>query len=167
MATRRQKQSARKNVKKAQKAWRGMSPRSRARAQPAGKPAKPGSKGGGEFFHIEVRPKSEFTTFRTQDVGHSGGIERVAGRRGSGSWDTQKWLIGKDHAHVEGGRLVADSADARHVLDALGSAPKHVEADRFRARPRPNVPESEKPTPAQRRARRRNIKKAQAARHRP
>jgi hypothetical protein len=36
--------------------------------------------------------------------------------------------------------------------------------DRFQAKPRPNVPEEEKPTPAQRRAQRQNIKKAQAAR---
>jgi hypothetical protein len=40
-----------------------------------------------------------------------------------------------------------------------------VEGDVFEARPRPNVPEREKPTPAQRRARSANIKKAQAARH--
>ena len=166
MATTRQKQAAKRNIKKAQKAWRGMSSRSRARAQPQGSRAKPGSKGGGDFFHIEVRPRSEFKTFRTQDVGSGGGIERVAGKRQSGSWDTQKWLIGKSHAHVENGRLVADSAEARHVLETLGSAPKHIEADRFRAKPRPNLPESEKPTPAQRRARRENIKKAQAARHR-
>lgn len=165
MATTKQKQAAKRNIKKAQKTWRGMSSRARARAQPQGDRAKPGSKGGGAFFHIEVRPRSEFKTFRTQDVGSSGGIERVAGKRGSGSWDTQKWLIGKDHAHIENGRLVADSADARHVLDALGSPPKHIEADRFRARPRPNVPEREKPTPAQRRARSTNIKKAQSARH--
>jgi hypothetical protein len=164
MATARQKQAAKRNVQKAQKTWRGLSSRARARAQPEGKRAKPGSRGGGEFFHIEVRPRSEFKTFRTQDVGHSGGIERVAGKRGSGSWDTQKWLIGKDQAHIENGRLVADSADARHVLDTLGAAPTHVEADRFRAKPRPNVPESEKPTPAQHRARRRNIAKAQSAR---
>jgi hypothetical protein len=165
MATARQKQAAKKNVKTAQKARRGMS--SRAGAQPEGRRAKPGSSGEGKFFHIEVRPKSEFSTFRTQDVGAAGGIERVAGKRGSGSWDTQKWLIGKQHAHIEGGRLVADTDEARKVLDALGAAPKHVDGDRFKAKPRPNIPESDKPTRAQQQARRRNIKKAQAARHKP
>jgi len=126
--------------------------------------AKPGASGEGEFFHIEVRPRREFTTFRTQDVGKIGGIERVAGKRSSGSWDTQKWLIGKEHAHLEHGRLIADTADARQVLAELGSGLTHISGDRFRARPRPNIPEAEKPTAAQTRARRSNIKKAQAAR---
>ena len=126
--------------------------------------AKPGASGKGEFFHIEVRPRREFTTFRIQDVGKKGGIERVAGKRSSGSWATQKWLIGKQDAHLERGRLIADSADARHVLDELGSGLTHISGDRFRAKPRPNVPEAEKPTAAQTRARLSNIKKAQAAR---
>jgi len=88
-----------------------------------------------------VRPKREFQTFRSQDVGKRGGIERVAGQRSSGSWDTQKWLISKSHAHLERGRLVADTADARRVLNALGPSPVHLRGDRFRAEPRPNVPE--------------------------
>jgi hypothetical protein len=138
----------------------------RAGAQPEGDRAKLGSSGEGDFFHIEVRPKGEFQTFRTQDIGEEGGIERVAGQRSSGSWDTQKWLISKKHAHIgDNGKLVADTKDAREVLDRLGSTPEHVEADRFKAKPRPNVPESDKPTPAQDRARHENIKKAQAARH--
>ena len=165
MATAKQKAAARRNIKKAQKAWQEMSHRSRARAQPEGNRAKPGSSGGGDFFHIEVRPKREFRTFRTQDVGEAGGIERVAGKRSSGSWDTQKWLIAKSHAHLDGDRLVADTSDARKVLKQLGSSPEHIKADRFRARPRPNVAEKDKPTEAQRRARQRNIKKAQKAAH--
>jgi hypothetical protein len=161
----RQREAARANVKKAQKAWRSMSSRAHARAQPEGrKRTKPGAAGGGDFFHIEVRSKEEFKTFRTQDVGEKGGIERVAGKRGSGSWDTQKWLIGKEHAHLEHGTLMADSADAKHVLDMLGSKPVHVGGDRFEAKDRPNVPEREKPTAAQKRAQQRNIRKAQAAR---
>ena len=167
MATAKQKEAARKNIKKAQEAWQEMSPEERAAAQPEGRGReKPGATGEGEFYHIEVRPKSEFKTFRTQDVGEKGGIERVAGQRESGSWDTQKWLISKEHAHVENGRLVADTADAREVLRELGSAPEHIEGDRFRAKPRVDVPESEKPTPAQQKAQAENIKKAQAARRR-
>jgi len=98
-------------------------------------------------------------------VGEKGGIERVAGRRSSGSWDDQKWLISKELAHVEDDKLIPDTADAREVLDALGSKPVHIQGDRFKAKPRPNVPEEAKPTPAQRRARQSNIRKAQAARH--
>lgn len=166
MATAKQKQAARKNIGRAQQAWQRKSSRARSLAQPKGRArAKPGTTGGGDFYHIEVRPKSEFKTFRTQDVGKKGNIERVAGRRRNGSWDTQKWLVAKKLAHVHGGRLVADSPAAKKVLNTLGSSPRHLGADRFQARPRPNVPEKLKPTAAQKRARRQNIKKAQAARH--
>jgi len=111
-----------------------------------------------------VRPKEEFTTFRYHDVGEKGHILRLAGKRSSGSWDTQAWLISKDDAHVEDDSLVADTDGAREVIEALGSKPRHVKGDVFEARDRPNVPESKKPTEAQRRARAENIKKAQQAR---
>ena len=141
-----------------------MTSTSRTKTKLGRRRAKPGSTGVGNFYHIEVRPKTDFRSFRTQDVGRKGGIERVAGKRDGGSWDTQKWLIGKELAHVEGGRLIPDSEHARKVLEELGSKPMHDEGDRFKAKPRRNVPESEKPTSAQRRARQRNIRKAQAVR---
>jgi hypothetical protein len=125
---------------------------------------KPGASGKGAFFHIQVRPRTDFATFRNQDVGAPGGIERVAGRRANGSWDTQKWLISKEHAHIENGTLVGDTSEARKVLRQLGSTPVHLGGDRFQAAPRRDIPESEKPTAAQKRAWQRNIKKAQAAR---
>lgn len=166
MATMKQREAARQNIRKAQAAWQSMSRRQHSRAQPEGRSRKkPGTGGGGDYYHIAVRPKKEFVTFRTQDVGDPGHIQRVAGKRSSGSWDTVKWLIGKEDAHIEGGRLVPDTADARKLLDDLGSRPIHVKGDLFKAKPRPNVPEREKPTPAQRRARSANIKKAQAARN--
>lgn len=168
MATARPRTAARKNIKKAQRPWRSMSPRARAIAQPEGhRRSKPGASGHGDFFHVEVRPKREFQLFRTQDVGRRGGIERVSGRRSNGSWDTQKWLISKEHAHLEGGRLIADSPDARGLMKQLGSAPRHIGGDRFRAKPRRNVPEADKPTAAQKSAWARNIRKAQAARRKP
>jgi hypothetical protein len=125
--------------------------------------AKPGSRGGGRFFHIEVRPSKQFVAFRVQDVGAPGGVELVAGRRASGSWDTAKWLVEKTHAHIEDERLVPDSREAKKLFATLGSAPVRVAGDRFRAKPRRDIPEAEKPTPAMRRAQLANIKKAQAA----
>jgi hypothetical protein len=125
--------------------------------------AKPGARGTGGFFHIQVRPRTEFVSFRNQDVGSRGGIERIAGRRANGSWDTQKWLIGKTEAHRVGKKLEADTQAARKVLRTLGSTPRHLGGDRFIAKPRRKIPESEKPTPAMRRAQAANIKKAQAA----
>jgi hypothetical protein len=165
MTSTKQKEAAKENIKKAQQRWQEMTPREHALAQPEGrKRAKPGTKGEGDYFRIVVRPKEEFTTFRYQDVGEKGHIQRLAGKRSSGSWDTQAWLISKGDAHLEGATLVADTDDARKLIDALGTKPKHVKGDIFEAKDRPNVPESKKPTEAQQRARRENIKKAQQAR---
>jgi hypothetical protein len=165
MTSEKQKEAAKENIKKAQQRWQEMTPREHALAQPEGrKRAKPGTKGEGDYFRIVVRPKEEFTTFRYQDVGEKGHIQRLAGKRSSGSWDTQAWLINKDDAHLEGATLVADTDDARKLIDTLGTKPKHVKGDVFEAKDRPNVPESKKPTEAQQRARLENIKKAQQAR---
>ena len=126
---------------------------------------KPGSGGSGNYYHVEVREGDDFETFRTQDVGNPRHLQRVAGKRGSGSWATVKWLVSKEDAHVEDGKLVPDTKDAKDLIKKLGSQPVKVRGDRFKAKDRPNVPEKAKPTPAQTRARRENIKKAQAARH--
>ncbi len=162
MATDKQKEAAKENTKQGQ---RGLTPRGRGLAQPGGrKRAKPGTKGEGDYFRIVVRAKDEFATFRYQDVGEKGHILRLAGKRSSGTWDTQAWLISKGDAHIEGDTIVADSEDARNLIETLGSRPNHVEGDVFEAKDRPNVPESKKPTEAQQKARLENIKKAQQAR---
>jgi hypothetical protein len=100
---------------------------------------KPGS-GSGDYYRVEVRPKSEFVTFRTHDIGEPGHVQRIAGKRRSGSWDDQTWLISKSDAHVEGGRLVADTPDVAAVLDKIGPA-QHAYADRFEGQPLYNGPE--------------------------
>lgn len=123
----------------------------------------PGTTGQGEYYHVEVRPSDDFVTFRTQDVGDPGHVQRVAGKRETGSWATVKWLIGKEDAHVDGDKLVADTKDAKDVIRKLGSKPIHKTGDRFEAKPRKNVAEKSKPTAAQKKARSKNIKKAQAA----
>jgi hypothetical protein len=165
MATQKQRRAARQNIRKAQAAWRAMSRRQHSAAQPEGRQRqKPGTGGDGEYYHVGVREKRGFVTFRTQDVGEPGHIQRVAGKRQSGSWSTVKWLISKQDAHVEGSTLIADTQEAKDLLGTLGSPLRHVKGDVFEAAPRRNVPEREKPTKAQQRARRANIKKAQAAR---
>jgi hypothetical protein len=165
MATEKQRQAAKKNIKKAQSRWKSMSAREHALSQPEGRGRKkPGTTGEGNYYRIDVRPKEEFSTFRTQDVGGPGHLLRVAGKRPSGSWSTATWLISKDDAHIEGDKLVGDTKDAKDLLKNLRSTPVHLSGDRFKATDRPNVPERSKPTAAQTRARRENIKKAQAAR---
>jgi hypothetical protein len=124
----------------------------------------PGSGGEGEYYHVEVRPGEDFVSFRTQDVGDPGHVQRVAGKRETGSWATVKWLIDKNDAHVEGDTLVGDTSDAKDVLKKLGSKAVHKSGDRFEAKPRRNVPDKSKPTTAQKKARSQNIKKAQTAR---
>jgi hypothetical protein len=96
----------------------------RALVQPKGRRrVKPGTKGEGDYFRIVVRTKDEFTMFRYQDVGEKGHILRLAGKRSSGSWNTQAWLIGKNDAHIKGNALIADTHDAKKVIKALGSKP--------------------------------------------
>ena len=142
-----------------------MTTRQRTLAQPQGRGRKkPGSTGKGKFYRIMVRPKSEFVTFRVQDVGAKGGLERLAGKRTSGSWDTVSWLISKEDAKVKDGHLMITDPNARSVLKSLSGHIYHVKGDIFKAHPRKNVPEAAKPTPAMRRARKANITKAQKAR---
>jgi len=165
MATKKQIEAAKENIKKAQKAWKEMSHRQRALAQLQGrKRAKVGEPGEGEYFRIIVRPAEKFSTFRYHDVGEKGHILRLAGKRESGSWATQAWLIGKNDAHLEGEEFIPDTEDAKKLIESLASKPEHIEGDIFKARDRRNVPEREKPTPAQQKARAENIKKAQTAR---
>lgn len=123
----------------------------------------PGSTGKGKFYRVELRPKGQFKSFRVQDVGKKGGLERLAGRRTSGSWDTVSWLIAKDKATVANGRLKITGKKEQSVLKQLKGPITHVKGDIFRAHPR-NVPEAAKPTPAMRRAQKTNIAKAQKAR---
>lgn len=137
------------------------------KARPEPQTRKRPSAGGGLYYRVEVRPKSGFIAFRTHDVGRKGHMQRVAGRRASGSWATVAWLIGKEDAHVERGRLVAESAAAKKLIDQFASRPTHIQGDRFKAVDRANVPERSKPTATQKRARSINIRKAQAPRRKP
>jgi len=166
MKTIKQTAAAKKNIQKAQAAWKAMTLRQRALAQPEGrKRKKPGSTGKGKFFRIEVRPKSQFISFKTHDVGDPGGLERIAGRRASGSWGTVAWLVSKEDAYMtEGRELVITDPKAKTVLKNIREPIEHVKGDIFIAKPRKNIAEKDKPTVAQKKAWAENIKKAQQAR---
>jgi hypothetical protein len=157
MTTARKRQAAKRNLRKPERGGQGTS--SRARAQPAGRGrAKPGACSGGRFYRIEVAPARRFIAFRYHDVGKKAGVERIAGQRADRTWDTAGWLISKDLAHVERGRLVPDTADARKLLSALGVTPHHVIGDRFQAKVLRERARGTKLRPAGRRAKERNIR---------
>lgn len=92
------------------------------------------SVGNSNFYHIEVKSQREFKRFRVQDVSTDGCIECVGGQHADGTWDTVKWLVSKDLAHVEDGKLVADHADAQELFDRLEIVPIHLTGDRFTAK---------------------------------
>src|SRR5258705_1496899 len=159
MASARKRQAAKRNIGKPERGGRGTS--SRARAQPAGRGrAKPGTRGGGRFYRVEVAPARRFIAFRYHDVGKKGGVERIAGQRADRTWDTAGWLISKDLAHVDRGRLVPDTADARKGLSALGVTPHHVIGDRFQVKVLRERDRGTKLKPARRRAKQGNIRYA-------
>ena len=165
MTSKKQKAAARRNIKKAQAKWKSMSHRQRTLAQPQGRARKkPGAGKKGEYYRITVRPKNEFTSFRIHDVGRKGHLQRIAGRRKSGSWATQTWLISKTDAKVSGTSLVGKTAEVKKLLRNLSIKPKRVKGNLFESKDRKNVPEKSKPTSAMKRAQKRNICKAIAAR---
>lgn len=124
--------------------------------------ARTGTTGEGDYYRIIVRPKWEFADFRYHDVGEKGHIQRLAGLRENGNWDTHAWLIAKTDAHLHGGRIIADSEGAREVLEQLSSEPVQVKEDLFEAHDRINIPERLKPTKAQKKAWAKNIKKTRS-----
>jgi len=144
MTTKKQLAASRKNRRKARTTIRSAPPRQQERSRDAGRQRQePGAGGSGAYYHIAVRPKNGFAAFRLHDVGRTGRLQRLAGRRRSGAWDTVQWLISKEDAHVEAGKLVADSTDAQTLLATLGSKPVQVKGDLFKAKARPRIPELE------------------------
>src|SRR3989339_274055 len=75
MATKKQIEASKKNIKKAQEKWKSMTHRQHALVQPQGRARKkPGSIGEGNFFRITIRPKGEFVSYKNHDIGIKGDI---------------------------------------------------------------------------------------------
>lgn len=165
MSSEKQRAAAKKNIKKAQDKWKSMSKKEHARAQPEGKERKrPGETGEGKFYRVEVRPKSLFVKYRNQDVGEKGHLERIAGQRKNGNWATQCWLIEKKDTRVVNKKIIGKTKVVKDFLKKLGSEPVWIKGDIFKAKPRVNVREVDKPTLAMKKAQSKNILKAIAAR---
>jgi hypothetical protein len=71
------------------------------------------------YFAIIIIPKNQFCSFCMQHVGRSGGLQRIAGKLNDGSWRTHAWLISKNDAHIEGGKIVPDSKEAKNLLSRI------------------------------------------------
>ncbi len=136
MASERQKEATRENIKKAQQKWQEMTPEEHAAAQPEGESReKPGEGKSGKYYRIEVRPRTEFKTFRYHDVGEPGHIQRLAGQRDDGTWEDQAWLVSRKDAHIANHFLEADTDDAKNILELYGPA-HQVEGNIFIGHPR-------------------------------
>ena len=123
-----------------------MSPAEHVGSSPGPRAGKPGDGGGGR--NLPNRSPAEGGVRHVPDPGHGGAgrPRRLAGKRQSGSWATQAWLVSEPTRTLESGRLIPDTADARNLFAKLGSEPRHVKGDMFEAKDRPNVPERAKPT---------------------
>lgn len=106
------------------------------------KRAAPGTKGTGNFYRITIRPKSEFVSFRNHDIGRAGHIERIAGKRADGAWDTQCWLVDKKDAKIEGGYLIGNNDDVKNLFLKFENSPKHIREDLFSAKDKKNHEEA-------------------------
>ena len=94
---------------------------------------KPGTGGKGKYYRVVIRPKSEFTSFRMQDIGRKGHSIRLAGKRKTGSWATQAWLISKKDATIKAGILVGKDSETKKILAKLNK-PKKVKGDVFQSK---------------------------------
>jgi len=95
------------------------------------------------FYEIQVRPKRGFVRFKTYS-GSPGHLERLVGKRSTGTWDTVAWLVAKEDAHITGGQLVIDEQKARSVLQKLVGPIVHQEGDTCIARPQQALYASQK-----------------------
>jgi hypothetical protein len=101
---------------------------------------KPGTGGGGKFYRIELKDKDRYESFRYHDVGEKGGdLERLAGKKEGGEWETQSWLVNKNSAHVNKGKLVPESSDVKELFSKLISRPKQIKGDIFSSKEKNSI----------------------------
>lgn len=92
--------------------------------------------GSGRYFHVEVRPKTDFNAFYTKDVGRTGHSLLVLGRKKKdGKWAAHLWLINKKDAYItESGKLDSEDRRVKQILDYVDGDLVHKEKDTFYVR---------------------------------
>ena len=69
-------------------------------------------------------------------------MERIVGKRSSGSWDTATWLVEKNRAHVDkSGKLIIDDPQDKTALKQIRGPIMHKKGDVSTAKPRKNIKE--------------------------
>jgi len=85
----------------------------------------------GTYFRINVRPRNQFVEFNSEYVDKDNGIQQIVGKKPTGEWLTQSWIIDKSAAHVKSGALIADTKSVSKLLMVLDGSIKHIEGDVF------------------------------------
>ena len=97
--------------------------------------------GNGQYYHVEVRPKTEFSAFYTEDVGRRKHSMLVLGKqKKDDKWATHKWLISKGDAYIsDRGELKSEDHRIQQILDYVDGNLVHKERDTFYIRPHRNI----------------------------
>jgi len=83
------------------------------------------------YFRIITRPRQRFAAFCGQDVAEPSIVQRLTERGPTPGDKTQTWLLSKEMAHVEKGRIVPDTKEAADLLATFGREPVHRTDDLF------------------------------------
>lgn len=83
------------------------------------------------YLRIITRPRLHFANSCVQDAGDPGSIQRLTDGRQLSANKSQTWLLSKDMAHVERGKIVPDTLEAAELLATFSREPVHRTDDLF------------------------------------
>lgn len=83
------------------------------------------------YFRIIIRPRKQFVAFHTLETREPSSVQRLAGHRPASVRANQTWLLSKEIAHVEKGRIIPDTSEAVELLAAFAHEPVHQRDDLF------------------------------------
>ena len=85
----------------------------------------------GQYFIIIIRPRDEFVKFKSDPVSGEGMLQQIHGQNSKKQWSTQSWLISKEGATVNKGKLVSTSHHVSKLLRAIGGKITKLSDDTF------------------------------------
>ena len=91
----------------------------------------PGEGGRGKYYHILLRSKAGFLTFRTRPTPNTQGVLEVLGKRPNGEWETQKILLKKRLATQDGRHLTVHLVSAKNALPILREPIRQMHDDLY------------------------------------